>query len=145
MINIDETTINKDTTKWYSWLTRGKSWSILKVKFKNSVNFISAIWSDGTTINLIKYSKTNKESIIIFLRYLFDFITKTKKLTPPEVGIIWDNCSPHRVSAVRNLWKEKNAKIYYIPPYSPELAPVEIYFLKLKADIIRQAGWQLEK
>ena len=112
LINIDETTttINKDTKQGYSWLKRVKSWSILNVKFRNSVNLISAIWSDGAAINLLKYCKTNKESIIKFLRFLFDFITKTKGLVPSEVGIVWDNWPPHRAKIVRNFWKEMNVK-----------------------------------
>ena len=109
------------------------------------MNFISTIWRDGAAINFLKYCKTNKESIIKFLRFLFDFITETKRLVPSEVGIVWDNWSPHRDKSVKKFWKEMNAKIYHPPPYSPELALVEIYFSKLKADFIKQIGDQSVK
>ena len=51
LINIDKTTINKDTTKWYSCLTRGKSWSILNVKFK--ILWISFLQFEATELLLI--------------------------------------------------------------------------------------------
>ena len=87
LISIDEISINNDITQAYSWLKRGKSWSVWNIKFKKSINLISAVWSDGSAINLLKYTKTNKDSIIAFLKFLFKFVDETNGLLPYEIGI----------------------------------------------------------
>ena len=56
---------------------------------------------DGTAINLFKYIKTNKDSIIAFLKFLFKFVDETKGLLPYEIEIVWDNCSLHRAKEVK--------------------------------------------
>ena len=56
---------------------------------------------DGTAINLLKYTKTNKDSMIGFLKFLFKFVDETKGLLPYEIGIKWENCSLHRTKEVK--------------------------------------------
>ena len=90
----------------------------------------------------MKYTKTNKDSIITFLKFLFNFIDETKGLLPHEIGIIWDNCSPHRSKEVKSFWIVRRARLFYLPQYSPELATVEIYFSKPKASFIKNVGKQ---
>ena len=124
LISIDETSLNNDKTQAYSWLKRGKSWSVWNIKFKKSINLILAVWSDGTAINLLKYTKTNKDSIIAFLKFLFKFVDETKGLLPYEIGIVWDNCSPHRAKEVKSFWIERRARLFYLLQFSPELATV---------------------
>ena len=114
LIRKDETSINNDTTQAMSWLKRGKSWSVWNIKFKKSINLISAVWSDDTAINLLKYTKTNKDSIIAFLKFLFKFVDETKDLLPYEIRIVWDNCSPHRAKEVKRFWIERRAWLFYL-------------------------------
>ena len=49
-----------------------------------------------------------------------------------------DNLSSHKGSRVRELIEERGCELMYLPPYSPDLNPIEEAFAKLKA-LLRRA------
>ena len=52
--------------------------------------------------------------------------------------VIADNLSAHKVAGVRRAIEGAGATLVYLPPYSPDLNPIELCFAKLKA-IVRAA------
>jgi transposase len=46
-----------------------------------------------------------------------------------------DNASFYRTEWVEQLCDEARVKLMYLPPYSPDLNPIEEFFAKLKAFI----------
>ena len=44
-----------------------------------------------------------------------------------------DNVSVHRVAGVREAIEAANATLRYLPPYSPDLNPIELYYRAFKA------------
>jgi transposase len=44
-----------------------------------------------------------------------------------------DNLSSHKVEGVREAIEAVGARLLYLPPYSPDLNPIEQVFAKLKA------------
>lgn len=59
-------------------------------------------------------------------------------LRPGQV-VVMDNLSSHKGSRVRELIEERGCEILYLPPYSPDLNPIEEAFAKLKT-LLRKAG-----
>jgi transposase len=53
--------------------------------------------------------------------------------------VVMDNLSSHKGSRVRELIEERGCELMYLPPYSPDLNPIEEAFAKLKA-LLRRAG-----
>jgi transposase len=51
----------------------------------------------------------------------------------PEDIVVMDNPPAHRVSGVRTCIERAGASLVYLPPYSPDLNPIEMAFAKLKA------------
>lgn len=51
--------------------------------------------------------------------------------------IILDNCSVHHVPGVTDAIEDVGALVHYLPPYSPDLNPIEMLFSKVKL-LIRQ-------
>jgi transposase len=47
--------------------------------------------------------------------------------------VVLDNLSSHKVSGVQKMMESVGVKILYLPPYSPDLKPIENVFSKLKA------------
>ena len=47
--------------------------------------------------------------------------------------VIMDNLQAHKVAGVRELNEATGANFLYLPPYSPDLNPIEMMFAKLKA------------
>jgi transposase len=52
-------------------------------------------------------------------------------LTPSDV-VVMDNLSAHKVKGVREAIEGKGAKLVYLPPYSPDLSPIELCWSKIK-------------
>ncbi len=60
------------------------------------------------------------------------------RLKPGDI-VIMDNPSSHKVDGGRRAIKAAGAYLLYLPPYSPDLNPIEQVFAKLKA-ILRKAA-----
>ena len=66
----------------------------------------------------------------MFLAYVEQVLVPTLK--PGDV-VIMDNLRSHKVSGVREAIEAAGASLMFIPPYSPDLNPIEMAFVKLKA------------
>lgn len=71
-----------------------------------------------------------------FLVYVREFLCPT--LNPGDI-VIADNLSSHKVEGVREAIEARGAELRYLPPYSPDLNPIEKLFSKLKA-LLRKAA-----
>jgi transposase len=60
------------------------------------------------------------------------------QLQPGDI-VIMDNLAAHKVQGVRQAIEAKGAELRYLPPYSPDLNPIEQAFAKLKA-LLRKAA-----
>jgi transposase len=65
-----------------------------------------------------------------FRAYVEQFLAPA--LTPGDV-VVLDNLPAHKVGGVRQALAAAGASILYLPPYSPDLNPIEQLFAKLKA------------
>ncbi len=59
-------------------------------------------------------------------------------LSPGDV-VIMDNLSSHKRPAVRRAIRSAGARLLFLPPYSPDLNPIERVFAKLKT-LLRKAN-----
>jgi transposase len=71
-----------------------------------------------------------------FLTYVEDILAPSLK--PGDI-VVMDNLAAHKVDGVRALIEAVGAKLVYLPPYSPDLNPIEMAFAKLKA-LLRKAA-----
>ena len=60
------------------------------------------------------------------------------ELAPGDV-VVLDNLAAHKVDGVRQALAAAAASVLYLPPYSPDLNPIEQLFAKLKA-LLRKAA-----
>ena len=54
--------------------------------------------------------------------------------------VVMDNLAAHRSAAVREAIHRVGAELRFLPPYSPDLNPIEMAFSKFKADLKRRAA-----
>ena len=59
-------------------------------------------------------------------------------LEPGDI-VVMDNLSSHKVAGVKQAIEARGATLAYLPPYSPDLNPIEQVFAKLK-HLLRKAG-----
>ena len=71
------------------------------------------------------------------------FLTYLREILGPTLAkgdmVIMDNLSAHKVAGVKDAIEVTGAKLLYLPPYSPDLNPIEMMFAKLKA-LLRKAA-----
>ena len=72
----------------------------------------------------------------IFQVYLSKCLAPT--LSPGDI-VVMDNLPAHKLAAVREIIEAAGASLLYLPPYSPDLNPIEQVFAKLKA-LLRKAA-----
>lgn len=71
------------------------------------------------------------------------FLVYVEKVLAPSLSpgdlVVIDNLPAHKVDGVRKLIEAAGARLVYLPPYSPDLNPIELAFAKLKA-LLRKAA-----
>jgi transposase len=82
----------------------------------------------------------------IFTAFVQEVLAPTLK---PGDLVVLDNLSSHKRPAVRALIEARGAALLYLPPYSPDLNPIEMIFAKIKQALrslacrTREALWTL--
>lgn len=104
----------------YGWIPKGISKEIATTPYQKRFNFIGGICLNGYRFTYHQADKVNAETIC-------DFLWKLRKNNPGrfKVHLIWDNAKYHRNDQVTAFAKELGIKLHYLPPYSPNLNPVE--------------------
>jgi transposase len=71
------------------------------------------------------------------------FLAWTEQMLAPTLAagdvVVMDNLPAHKVEGVREAIEGRGAALRYLPPYSPDLNPIEQAFAKLKA-LLRAAA-----
>ena len=96
------------------------------------MTFLAALRSDRITAPCVIDGPINGT---IFLAWVTQFLVPTLK--SGDV-VILDNLGSHKGLAVRRAIRAAGAHLLFLPPYSPDLNPIEMVFAKLKT-LLRKA------
>jgi transposase len=134
LVFIDETWITTNMARRYGRALRGQRLiaSVPHGHWKTST-FLAALRHDKITAPCIIDGAINGET---FRAYIEQFLVPT--LAPGDI-VIMDNLSSHKVTGVRHAIEAAGARLLYLPPYSPDLNPIEQFFSKLKT-LLRKAA-----
>ena len=78
---------------------------------------------------------------VAFLAWVEQMLAPT--LAPGDV-VVMDNLPAHKQAAIREIIESCGAELRYLPPYSPDLNPIEMGFSKLKALLKKAAARTIE-
>jgi transposase len=93
--------------------------------------FVAALRCDGLSVPWIIDGAMNRK---IFETYVETQLAPT--LQPGDV-VILDNLASHKSEKAKAVLKRRGAWFLFLPPYSPDLNPIEMAFAKLKAHLRR--------
>src|SRR4029078_12724873 len=93
----------------------------------NTSTFIAGLRRDGLVAPCVFDGAINGEA---FLAYVEQVLVPT--LRHGDI-VVMDRLSSHKVAGVRQAIEGAGARLLYLPPYSPDLNPIEQAFAKLKA------------
>jgi transposase len=91
-----------------------------------TTTLIAALGIDGIRCSTVVDGAINGDVFEAFVRHVL-----LPELRPGDV-VVMDNLSSHKRLAVRQLIESAGADLVYLPPYSPDLNPIELIFSKVK-------------
>ena len=139
MVFIDESGAKTNMTRLYGRAKEGqRATDYTPAGRWSTTTMISSIKLDGSTACMVTDGATTKD---IFVVYVEKFLLPT--LNPGDI-VVMDNLSSHKNQEVINLIESVEAEVWYLPPYSPDLNPIEKMWSKVKA-ILRKIKARTEQ
>ena len=134
LVFIDETGTNTKMVRAYGRCPRGQR-LIGRQPFGHwhTTTFTAGLRCTGLTAPLVLDGAMNREA---FEAYVETVLAPT--LSPGDKVIV-DNLSSHKSEKARLAIEAKGAELIFLPPYSPDLNPIEMAFSKLKARLRKAA------
>jgi len=134
LIFIDETWAKTNMTRLHGRCAKGQR-LIGKVPHghRKTLTFVAGLRCDGIIAPCVFDGPIDSES---FLAWIVQFLVPD--LRPGDI-VVMDNLSSHKNAAVRQAIRAAGAKLFFLPPYSPDLNPIEQAFSKLKT-LLRKAN-----
>ena len=128
LVFIDETAANTKMVRLSGRCPRGERLvGRAPHGYWKTITFVAALRRNGLTAPFVLDGSMTGE---IFLEYVEQCLAPTLKRK--EI-VIMDNLSAHKVPGIREAIEAAGATLRYLPPYSPDLNPIEMLFSKLKA------------
>lgn len=134
LVFIDETWAKTNMTRLRGWAPRGRR-LLAKAPLGHwrTLTFLAALRCDRIDAPCVIDGPINGES---FRAYVEQFLVPILK--PGDIVII-DNLGSHKGKAIRHAIRAAGARLLFLPPYSPDLNPIEQVFAKLKT-LLRKAA-----
>ena len=102
----------------------------------HTTTLLSAIRSTGV-IEEASIVFDGPTDAIVFRGYVEQCLAPS--LTPGDI-VVMDNLSSHKVAGVREAIESVGASVWYLPPYSPDMNPIEKMWSKIKTWLRRVAA-----
>lgn len=74
----------------------------------------------------------------VFEDFVEQLLHHCKPYPEPNSVLLMDNASFHHTERMAHMCRDVGVKLLYLPPYSPNLSPIEEFFAELKAFIKKQ-------
>jgi transposase len=94
---------------------------------RKTISFVAALHHDRMTAPLVVDGAMNGETFLAYVQQCLVPTLKRKDI------VAMDNLPVHKLPGVREAIEAAGATLHYLPPYSPDLNPIEMAFSKLKA------------
>ncbi len=127
LVFIDETWVKTNMAPLRGWAGKGE-------RLPGAAPF--GHWNTSTFIAALRYDRIDAPWVFdgpvngdIFRTYVEKVLVPT--LEPGDV-VVMDNLGSHKSAAVRRAIRGAKAHLLFLPPYSPDLNPIEQAFAKLK-------------
>jgi len=97
-----------------------------------TLTFLAALRHDRLDAPCVIDGPINGEAFLAYVEQILVPILKPGDL------VVMDNLGSHKGKAIRKAIRTAGAKLFFLPPYSPDLNPIEQVFAKLK-HLLRKA------
>jgi transposase len=139
LVFIDETWAKTNMAPLRGWATKGQRLRA-KVPFGHwkTMTFLAALRHDRIVAPWVFDGPINAESFLVYVEQVL-----VPTLVKGDV-VVMDNLGSHKGQAVRAAIRAAGAHLIFLPPYSPDLNPIEQVFAKLKHRLRKAAERSVE-
>jgi putative transposase len=123
LVFVDESSINHQDIKKYAWPEKGVK--VIGERYEGTT-VISGIYCGKITVPFHFDDYMNTDNFCILQEKVL-----CPELRPGQV-VIMDNASFHKSPRIRKIIENVGCQLLYLPPYSPDLNPIEHYWAWLK-------------
>lgn len=126
-------------TRRYGRGTRGER-LVSKVPYGHwkTSTFVAALRHNRVTAPFLFDGPMNGATFLVYVRQILAPTLKRGDI------VVMDNVGVHKVAGVREAIEARGAMLRYLPPYSPDLNPIEQFFSKLKSVLRKAAGRSID-
>ena len=134
LVFIDETWAKTNMAPLRGWSPKGQRLRA-KVPFGHwkTMTFLAALRHDRIDAPWVLDGPINGDSFKVYVEQVL-----VPTLAPGDI-VVMDNLGSHKSQAVRRALRGAGAHLLFLPPYSPDLNPIEQLFAKLK-HLLRKAA-----
>jgi transposase len=133
LVFVDEMGANTALSPIYAWSRRGeRAFGSAPRNWGRNVTLLASITVQGVGPCLAIEGATRRE---VFEAYLEHVLAPT--LSAGQI-VVLDNLSSHKGGRVKEIVEQRGCELMYLPPYSPDLNPIEQAFSKVKG-LMRKA------
>jgi transposase len=134
LVFIDETGASTKMARLYGRSARGsRCIAAIPHGHWKTTTFVGGLRTAGMTAPMVLDGPMDGQA---FLAYVEQVLVPT--LVPGDI-VVLDNLPAHKPSRVREAIEAAGAQLRFLPPYSPDLNPIEMAYSKLKA-LLRKAA-----
>jgi transposase len=133
LVFVDECGTNTSLCPQYAWSRRGeRAYGETPRNWGSNVTLVASMTREGMGAACIAVEGATTKAI--FEAYVEEALAPS--LRAGQV-VLMDNLSSHKGRRVRELIEGGGCELLYLPPYSPDLNPIEQAFAKLKGSLRR--------
>ena len=134
LVFIDETGAKTNMARTHGWAPRGERLHMaIPHGHWNTTTFVAGLTRRGMIAPFVITGAIDRDAFETYLKEVL-----IPELKPGNV-VVMDNLSSHKGPRVRKMIEDAGAQLLFLPPYSPDLNPIELAFAKLKARLRKAA------
>jgi transposase len=127
LVFIDESGVNLSETRSHGWAPRGERVADDIPAHRETYSIIAALRGTGVFAPMLIAGAMNTDAMLAWVEGVL-----APKLRQGDI-VIWDNVRFHFAPEVLDAIKKVGARVEFLPPYSPDLNPIEEAWSKTKA------------
>ncbi len=136
LVFVDEMGSNTALSALYAWARRGeRAYGKAPRNRAKNTTFLTGEHERGGDGSVVLGGRGGNATKAVFEAYVERVLAPS--LSPGQV-VVMDNLSAHKGERVRELVEERGCEVLFLPPYSPDMNPIEEAFSKVKG-LLRKA------
>ena len=131
---LDETGVNLSLARNFGRAVgASRAYGSVPKNYGAGVTVLGAMRRDGQLATLEVRGATDEIVMLFFIREILSAVLEKGDV------VVLDNLTSHKTRQVRNAFAALGVEVWYLPPYSPDLNPIELCWSKFKT-LLKQAA-----